>query len=437
MILITDLILRIIEFISQFYLTLIIANSKTSKRRLILGAVIYALLYKTFMLKLPQYFAFAIATSFAILVISLLLKVPIVRAISSYFISGVSLAIIDFVVSFSLIKVLGLESFDQLKNSPIISISGRCIITMTIYFEARIIKMIKDNKNKNIEITKSNIELVNIIVTFFVLLPNLIMVIYYYDKKTLPFIIIVINILAIIAMFFISLYNTQRGIKLVQAEEELLTEKTYNKTLEDLVDGLRTFKHDYNNTLQTMYGYILTDNMSELKNFFNQILTESREITALDKLKPELFKNPSLFGLVTAKFEYARKSEVTMNLEVYGSLDNLEIKTYDFTRMFGIFLDNAIEASAGSEKKVVNLYVAERNGKVTIEISNSFSDTGLKVDDMSKKGVSSKGDNRGLGLYKVKEILKKYPRIKLETNSSNDMFLQRLVIDKIKEVSLN
>jgi len=74
----------------------------------------------------------------------------------------------------------------------------------------------------------------------------------------------------------------------------------------------------------------------------------------------------------------------------------------------------------------------EKNNKITIEISNSFSDTGLKIDDISKKGVSSKGENRGLGLYKVKDILSRYPKIKHETTVSNGMFLQRLIIDKVK-----
>ena len=83
-----------------------------------------------------------------------------------------------------------------------------------------------------------------------------------------------------------------------------------------------------------------------------------------------------------------------------------------FSFILGIFLDNAIEAAAGSERKVVNFYVVEKNNKITVDISNSFSDTGLKLDDINKKGVSSKGENRGLGLYKVKEIIKKKQSLK-------------------------
>ena len=258
------------------------------------------------------------------------------------------------------------------------------------------------------------------------------MIIYYHDQKPLPLYIIIVNIVAIIAMFFINIFNTQRGIKLVQAEEELITERLHSRTQEQLVDSLRTFKHDYGNTLQIMHGYIFTKDMEGLSEYFEQVLEESKVITALDVLNPELFKDPSLYGLVTAKFEYARRNNVTLNFEIYTKLNELDIKSFDFTRVLGILLDNAIEASIGSKRKIVNFYVQERNNKVTVDISNTFSNQSLKIEDIYKKGVSSKGENRGLGLYKVKDILSKYPKIHHETKVTGDIFLQRLVIDKVK-----
>jgi len=430
-------LIRVIEFYAQFKLMSSILNKQGKKLYFFLGIFVFTIMFEALKLTTPQYLSTPLSILLAVPILMFVFNESIYKVTGGYILIAGAVSIVDCIVSLCILKIFNLENFQQLAQRPLLLGTDCLIISLIMLLTAHVISTIRKSKTQDMSTNiKSKIFLLNAIVMLFTLTSNLVMILYYHDNKTLPIAIVIINIVALISMFLISLYNTQRGIKLVQAEEELITEKTYNKTLEHLVDGLRTFKHDYNNTLQTIYGYILTDDMPELKNFFNQILNESREITALDKLKPELFKNPSLFGLVTAKFEYARKSEVTMNLEIYGDLDNLDIKTYDFTRMFGIFLDNAIEASAGSEKKVVNLYVAERNDKVTIEISNSFSDTGLTVEEMSKKGVSSKGDNRGLGLYKVKEILKKYPKVKLETNSSNGMFLQRLIIDKVKEISL-
>lgn len=424
-------LLRIVEVSSQFTLSSVISGIKFSIKKFIWGTLLFTISFEVFKPFIPQYLTSVVSTFLAISTFIFVFKINYKKAILSYLITIITVGIIDCAVCLIIIKICNLSTFSEVSSSEFLMTIGRIAIALVMFLVSSMFYIFK-NKKKIIstENIKTSTSLITFIITFLLLFPNFAMILYYHDNKALPFSIITINIIAIIAMFFVSLYNTQRGIKLIQAEEELLTERTYNKTLQNLVDGLRTFKHDYNNTLQTMYGYILTNNFDELKNFFAQILDESRAITALDKLNPELFRNPSLFGLVTAKFEYARCSDVTLNFEIYADLDNLDIKTYDFTRTLGIFLDNAIEASAGSEKKIVNFYVVERSGKVTIEISNSFSDTGLKVEDINKKGMSSKGENRGLGLYKVNEIIKKYPKIIHETKISNGMFLQKLVIEK-------
>lgn len=426
---------RFLEFFIQFKFAFLLIRREISTLKIFVSSIICAFIFEFMLNILPQYMQFILGAILVVTSCKILIQEKVLKLISLWFRILVLVAIIDSIITFSFIKMFNIINIEEITSQAQYGVMARSLLIVILIFVYFIVYFKQRNKKIAENINKNSI-IDNAIVTFVLLIPNLLMLIYYYFSQELPLILVIVNIGAIILMFIVSNINTRRNLKLIQAEEELLTEKTYNKTLEDLVDGLRTFKHDYNNTLQTIYGYILTNDMPELKSFFNQILNESREITALDKLKPELFKNPSLFGLVTAKFEYARKSDVTMNLEIYGELDNLDIKTYDFTRMLGIFLDNAIEASAGSEKKIVNLYVAERNNKVTIEISNSFSDTGLRLDEITKKGVSSKGDNRGLGLYKVKEILKKYPRVKLETNSSNGMFLQRLVVNKIKDYAI-
>ena len=423
-------LLRLFESFSQFSLTLAIARKEFKIKRMMLCSIVVAILYETTRINIPQYLIsilpFVVIISLSVLV----LKVNYKKAIASYLIAAVIIVIIDSLVSVSLLKIFSLSSFLELSQNNVLSSFGKVLIITFTVIIALIIKIYK--KDEEISNIKSSTNLITLIITVLLLFPNLIMILYYYDNKPLPFGIIVVNIIAIILTFLVNIYNTQRGIKLVQAEEELITEKTYNNTLRELVDSLRTFKHDYNNTLQTIHGYIYTQDMNGLTEYFDEVLSETKTITGLDRLNPELYRNPSLFGLVTAKFESARKSGVTMNFEIYADLNNLDIKTYDFTRILGILLDNAIEASAGSKKKIVNFYVVEKNGKVTVEISNSFTDTGLKIEEMNERGKSSKGKNRGLGLYKVKDILSRYPKIVHETKISSDLFLQRLVIDKVK-----
>lgn len=430
--LLSTFLLRTFEVFAQVILVLVLSDSKIKLKKFFIVSIILSISFEIIKLVVPQYLTAVTASVLAISVIIIAFKIDYKKVIISYLITIITTAIVDCALALAILKISNFQTLSEIYESKQLMILGRISLIIILSFIAIIVKNLYQRRGgSTVSNIKKSMNLVTLIVTFFLLLPNLIMIIYYYDKKTLPLTIIIINIVAIVATFIISILHTTRGIKLIQIEEELTSEKLYNSTLQHLVDSLRSFKHDYSNTLHTIDGYIFIKDWDGLRNFIDDVVKEAKTITTLDRLNPELFKNPSLFGLVTAKFEYARKSDVNMNFEIYADLENMDIRTYDFTRILGILLDNAIEASAGSEKKVVNFYVVERNAKVTIEISNSFSDTGLKIEDMHKKGASSKGENRGLGLYKVKEIIDRYPNIKLETTMANGMFLQKLVIDKV------
>jgi two-component system sensor histidine kinase AgrC len=226
----------------------------------------------------------------------------------------------------------------------------------------------------------------------------------------------------------LSIFNSQKRYNLIVSEKELEFQKNHNATLQSLVDSLRTFKHDYNNTLATLYGYVQLNDIKSLKRMFKEILEESKEISTLDKLNPNLIKDPNIYGLVTLKYQTCLNKNVGMEIDVFGELENVNIKIFDLTRILGIFLDNAIEAAAGSKERKIHLEIKENKENIIIKISNTYSDKAISIEKIYEKGVSSKGKNRGLGLYKVKEIVKKYKNVKLNTITEKDWFIQELII---------
>lgn len=426
-------ILRIFEFFSQFTFVLTLLGKNITIKRKIVGAILFTIIFELGKLLVPQYLNGFASLILGIPFMSIYFKEKFWNIGLAYLLIGIILMAIDFSILFVISLFSGIDRIGSIVQTPILYVLGCLIMSSSLLGIAFLIKKIKEKKKNKFKTSgASKTALINGIAMFLLLLPNLAMIVYYNDYKTIPLLVIIINIIAIILIFFVNTYNTKKGFELVTAEQELITQRTYNKTLKNLVDGLRTFKHDYNNMLQTMYGYIQLNNMTGLKTFFEQILDESRAITALDKLNPELFRNPSLFGIITAKYEYSKQNNVNLDFEIYGELENAEMQIYDLTRILGIFLDNAIEAATGSEKKRVNFMVTERKDTISIEISNTYSEVGLKIEDINKKGISSKGENRGLGLYKVKEILKKYPKVKHETTAVNGMFRQKLVINRVK-----
>jgi len=85
-------------------------------------------------------------------------------------------------------------------------------------------------------------------------------------------------------------------------------------------------------------------------------------------------------------------------------------------------LDNAIEGTVKVKDKQVKILITEENDIIPIMIKNR-SEEEILLNQISKPGYSSKGEGRGLGLYLLKQLLKKYPNIFLETNLEDGWFM--------------
>lgn len=345
-----------------------------------------------------------------------------------------TVSILDITFATILVSILNLPSFEALSSNTTLYYLVSFSISIILILIAFLIKYIKQKKDLHYTNSQKNFSLlINAFATFIFIIPNILIVILYFDKQQLHIWIIFLNMFSIIFMMVLSIFNTNRSIKQAVSEERQMYQQNYITTLENLVDGLRTFKHDYSNTLATINGYIQLENWSGLKKFFSQIMDESKAISTLDKLNPNLIKNPTIFGLITAKYQVCLKNNVKMNFEILGTLENLAINEFELSRILGIFLNNAIEAASGSKERKINFLISELKTKTTIEISNSYSSESLKISktsDLFEKGVSTKGKGRGLGLFKVKQILSKYPHVSLQTISNDNLFLQKLVIPK-------
>ena len=99
----------------------------------------------------------------------------------------------------------------------------------------------------------------------------------------------------------------------------------------------------------------------------------------------------------------------------------------DISHIIGIYIDNAIESSIKSKKKMFTLEIYCIKKELNIVITNSF-DEKIEISKINTKGYSTKGKGRGKGLYFVSKIKEKNPNIKTKTNIINEYFVQRIII---------
>ncbi len=250
----------------------------------------------------------------------------------------------------------------------------------------------------------------------------------------LPFHITFASVLILLIYFIISIYTLSRTSKLEVTTQSLEEERLYNKTLTILYDNIRGFKHDFNNIVQAIGGYISTNNMEGLKDYYSGLMEDCKKVNNLAVLNPELINNPAVYSLLTSKYHKADELNIKMNFEVFLDLTTLNIKTYDLSRILGILLDNAIEASNKCEEKIINITIRKDNkaNRQLFVIENTYSNKNVDTDRIFEKGYTSKveEDNKshGLGLWEVRKILNKNNNLNLFTSKGNKFFKQQLEI---------
>lgn len=288
------------------------------------------------------------------------------------------------------------------------------------YLELTILDDI-DKKTKHITIT-------NLIFGIIVLIIQAFISVYYIDK--LPVVITFLSFLSLLAYFSISIYSLTRVMKLSLTTKKLESAEEYNKTLRILHDSVRGFKHDFDNIVTTIGGYVKTDDMEGLKKYYVQLEDDCQKVNNLYLLNPEIINNPGIYNLLTNKYNEAISKDIKVNMSLLLDLSNLKMKIYEFARILGILLDNAIEASQECDEKAINITFRndEKNHRQLIVIENTYNNKDVNTIKIFGKGISGKENHTGLGLWEVQNILKKNNNISLFTTKTNEYFKQQLEI---------
>lgn len=238
----------------------------------------------------------------------------------------------------------------------------------------------------------------------------------------------VIMILSLLVYFVFSMYSILRTNKLEQTAKDLETEKIYNKTLSILHDNIRCFKHDFNNIVKVIGGYIDLNDMNGLNKYYQSLLKECKLNNNLNLLNPQTINNPSIYSLLNNKYYQALQYGITMNFEIFSDLSTINFNIYEFTRILGILLDNAIEAAKETTEKIIEIQFKSDSKKQLFIIENSCADNNISTTKIFEKGYSTKKNNSGIGLWKVHNILSKNTNIDLFTTVKNNKFKQELSV---------
>ena len=426
----------IIAYIIENYLfltmLLLIFNVKASNKQKIIYLLLIIPIGNLTSNVAPSPFNVIINYTFTIIIIKLVFKIGILKCITSLAITSFIFGLLNILIQNPYLTFFDVSPEDFL-NIPKYRIPY--LIILYLSFLAIILFLSKFKKIKfNLDLLDSLdnktviILCLNIVMGFLTLCIQLIITAYYI--AIVPIIITALSFILLISFLILSIYSFTRMIKLSNTRKDLQTAEEYNKSLEILYDKVKGFKHDFNNIVSTLDGYIENNDMNGLKDYFEEVKKDCKITNNLSIINPRIINNPGIYSLLNNKYFKAASLGITFDIEFFLNLSDLKINMYHLSRILGILIDNAIEEAEKCNEKIVRIsFINEtKNNRSVICVKNTYSNKDVDLEKIFEKGLSGKKNHSGIGLWEVRKYVKKSKNLDLYTSKNDKYFKQELFI---------
>jgi len=305
------------------------------------------------------------------------------------------ISILIFIVQLISITIVSrtIEGFRYTFYYGLISQSMAMLITIIIwrFFSfAKIYNLIQEG-NVFFRIVTTNVFILYYILT----------ISWFEDAKNITESIIGI-IFIILVTIFINVVFFRESMINKSYKEKLKIYETYIPIIDSTMEELRKKQHDFNThmyTIKTMNEKL----PEELKEYINEI--------EKDDIWKELLKlhNKVIMALLYSKYTLAKDKNINLKIKTNNYFLKSKYSIYELVEMYGILIDNAIEATQGhKDKKSIEILLDKREKKNIFRITNSYKY--ISVSEINKffyNGYSTKSDtnNSGIGLNKLKKLI--------------------------------
>ena len=215
-----------------------------------------------------------------------------------------------------------------------------------------------------------------------------------------------------VSIALICILTAQLGkfkVKSKEIETELKMHKLYAESFHNLIENIRLRQHEFDNHINAIYSqHYMYGTYEELveaqENYCSDIVKENKYNKLLSK------GNSVIIGFLYGKFMEMDKIGINVSYKIGINDLNVGIPIYKLVELIGNLINNAVDALETQENKGgLHVEIFEKDGNFEIEIRNESKYMDLsEIDMFFCKGYSKKGDNRGLGLYNVKNICNEY-----------------------------
>ena len=193
-----------------------------------------------------------------------------------------------------------------------------------------------------------------------------------------------------------------------QIEKELENNERMQLNFESLLEDVRIRQHEFKNHIAAIfsahYTYKTYKKLVQAQSeYCNRLLQDNKYNNLL------LIKNNILAGFFYEKFKEVEDDANGFEYKIHGTFANVQIPTYHIIEIMGILIDNAVEAIKDDDDKLISIEAYEDDLICCFVIRNTHKYiTYTTMEQWFQKGVSTKGINRGIGLYYVKTLCEEW-----------------------------
>ena len=256
--------------------------------------------------------------------------------------------------------------------------------------------------------------------------------IYGHTEVRLPIWLFIVFVALIVGtvIVYLSTLGSKYEVKRLENEQEML--HYYLQNIEKAYRDIRKFKHDSQNILISLNGYLQEGRYEEMRTFLDEKSFKDFERTLeAAPVFPDMgnIKELTVRSLFISKFHLAALKNIPVHFEAKEEIAHVSIPSLDLVRMLGIVLDNAIEELEEAGKGELKVLVYRMDEGFTFLVKNHCRDLSFTIGELQRHGFSTKGENRGLGLGNLFEIAEKAKNVSVQTNVKQNCFIQKIVID--------
>ena len=214
--------------------------------------------------------------------------------------------------------------------------------------------------------------------------------------------------------------------KIKKATMDLTTELGRIPNKQEIADKMGITVAKLTSIIKSTQSTISIDTPTGQKDDSNKIIDYIVDESAMTSILTSI-ENPLIAGFMYHRIKDAQSRGIGVEYDLAFSKEPLQITEYSIVEMMGILFDNAVEsvmALTQEQAKKFSVVLMRMEDKMVFTLSNPYGmkDSGQTVDITSLFSGSSKGKNRGIGIKKLKKMVKEADGCIYVAEHSDDAF---------------